>query len=64
MANVEHHAPDGDLQHYAAEILHMEIVPGTEVMRDVDNVHFAHGGVQDTVYVFSEPSQPEADLQA
>lgn len=26
----------------AADALHMEIIPGTEVMRDVEDVHFAH----------------------
>lgn len=30
--------------HLAAEQLDVEIVPGTEVMKDVGDVHFTHAG--------------------
>ncbi|KAK3686733.1 hypothetical protein LTR37_019525 [Vermiconidia calcicola] len=35
--------PDALEQHAAAQ-LEVEIIPGTEVMRDVNNIHFAHAG--------------------
>lgn len=39
----------------AAEALHVEIIPGTEVMRDVGDVHFTHArGSDGAVYVLSE----------
>lgn len=33
-----------DLQRSAAEILHVELIPGTQVMKDVGDLHFAHAG--------------------
>jgi hypothetical protein len=33
----------------AAELLHVDIVPGTEIMRDVGEIHFTHA--QGNVYV-------------
>lgn len=40
------------LDQRAAEALHVEIIPGTEVMRDVEDVHFAHArGSDGAVYV-------------
>jgi hypothetical protein len=35
------------LEQLAAEQLQAEIIPGTEVMKDVGNVHFAHAGGKD-----------------
>lgn len=32
------------LDQKAAEQLNVEIIPGTEVMKDVGDVHFAHAG--------------------
>ena len=37
-----HQAGHDELDAWAADALHVEILPGTEVMRDTDNVHFAH----------------------
>jgi hypothetical protein len=31
------------LEERAAKELHVEIFPGTDVMRDVDDIHFTHG---------------------
>jgi len=42
------------IDHMAVEQLHnVDIVPGTEVMRDVGEVHFAHAGgaANGSVYV-------------
>jgi hypothetical protein len=40
------------LEREAAEALHVEILPGTDVMRDVGAIHFTHAaGSEDTVYV-------------
>ena len=45
--------PDEDvLERQAAEALHVDIFPGTEVMRDVGDIHFTHSeGSKDIVYV-------------
>ncbi|KAK5149521.1 hypothetical protein LTR04_007027 [Oleoguttula sp. CCFEE 6159] len=41
---------DADLKRQAADTLHVEMIPGTEIMRDVDNIHFSHAkGSQETV---------------
>ena len=34
---------EGALEQRAANELHVDIVPGTDVMRDVDDIHFSHG---------------------
>jgi len=48
-------ASDGEkIDHMAAEQLNVDnIIPGTEVMRDVGDVHFAHAGgaANGSVYV-------------
>lgn len=36
----------------AAEQLNVEIIPGTEVMKDVGDVHFAHAGGASTGSVY------------
>lgn len=36
------------LEHRAAEHVDYEIVPGTEVMKDVGDVHFAHANGADS----------------
>ena len=41
------------LDQRVAEQVHVELIPGTEVMKDVGDVHFAHaGGANSSVYVF------------
>jgi len=30
------------LEQQAAAALHVQIIPGTEIMRDVENIHFTH----------------------
>ena len=39
------------LEKQAAIELHVDICPGTEVMRDVDDIHFSHGPKSREVYV-------------
>ncbi len=39
------------IQQQAAEQLNVEIIPGTEVMTDVGNSHFAKAGGTGSVYV-------------
>ena len=39
------------LERQAAEALHVEIIPGTEVMRDVEDIHFTHAKGSEIVYV-------------
>jgi hypothetical protein len=39
------------LEEHAAHELHVEIFPGTDVMRDVDDIHFTHGPKSHEVYV-------------
>ena len=40
------------LDQRAAAALHVDIIPGTEVMRDVEDVHFTHArGADGAVYV-------------
>lgn len=34
----------GGLDQRAAETLQVEVIPGTEIMKDVGDVHFAHAG--------------------
>lgn len=36
------------LDQKAADQLDVEIIPGTEVMKDVGDVHFAHAGGRDS----------------
>lgn len=36
-----------------ADVIGIEMIPGTEIMRDVDGTHFAHAkGSHGAVYVF------------
>ena len=37
-----HIVEERDLQKSAAELLQVELIPGTQVMKDVGDVHFAH----------------------
>ena len=39
------------LERQAAEALHIEIIPGTEVMRDVEDIHFTHAKGSDVVLI-------------
>jgi hypothetical protein len=39
------------LEQRAAMGLRVDIFPGTDVMRDVDDIHFAHGPKTHEVYV-------------
>jgi hypothetical protein len=39
------------LEQRAATELHVDILPGTDVMRDVDDIHFTHGPKSHEVYV-------------
>lgn len=43
--------PDEDvLEQQAAEMLHVELLPGTEIMRDMGDIHFTHArGAEDIV---------------
>ena len=43
------------LEQRAAMELHVDIFPGTDVMRDVDDIHFSHGPKSHEVYVRSIP---------
>ena len=43
----------GAAEQRAASGLHVDIVPGTDVMRDVDDIHFNHGPKSHEVYVWS-----------
>lgn len=36
-----------------ARELHVELIPGTEIMRDVGDVHFVHGPKSGAVYVIA-----------
>jgi hypothetical protein len=38
------------LEQRAATKLHVDIFPGTDVMRDVDDIHFIHGPKSHDVY--------------
>lgn len=35
---------ENDLQLSAAALLHVELIPGTQVMKDVGDLHFVHAG--------------------
>jgi hypothetical protein len=39
------------LEERAAHELHVDIFPGTDVMRDVDDIRFTHGPKSHEVYV-------------
>lgn len=43
------------LKQRAAVELHVDIFPGTDVMRDVDDIHFTHGPKSHEVYMWSIP---------
>lgn len=45
----------------AAEALHVEILPGTEVMRDIDDVHFTHARGSDGAVLVPHPSSSPED---
>jgi len=45
----------------AAEALHVEILPGTEVMRDIGDVHFAHAKGADGAVLVPHPSSSPDD---
>jgi len=45
----------------AADALHVEILPGTEVMRDTDAVHFAHARGADGAVLVPHPSTSSDD---
>jgi len=49
------------LDQRAADALHVEILPGTEVMRDTDNVHFAHARGADGAVLVPHPSTSAED---
>ena len=49
------HMDEAFLEQRAAMELHVDIFPGTDVMRDVDDIHFAHGPKSHEVYVRSIP---------
>jgi hypothetical protein len=51
------HMDEAILEERAALELHVEIFPGTDVMRDVDEIHFTHGSKSHEVYVSPFPSQ-------
>jgi len=54
MAGISGH---GGLDARAADALHVEILPGTEVMRDVEDVHFTHArGSDGSVSVLPLPA--------
>jgi hypothetical protein len=38
-----------ELEQQAAQELHVEIIPGTEIMRDVGSIHFTHAKGSDTM---------------
>ncbi len=38
-----------ELEQQAAATLHVDIIPGTEIMRDVDDIHFTHAKGSDIV---------------
>ena len=38
------------LEERAAREMHVELFPGTDVMRDVDDIHFSHGPKSHQVY--------------
>lgn len=44
MSNPKHATADVAVEQQAAEQLHVEIIPGTEVMTDVGNSHLAKAG--------------------
>lgn len=44
-------------EHSAPEQLDVEIIPGTEVMKDFGDIHFAHAGGADTGSVYAEPCE-------
>jgi hypothetical protein len=51
-AKMTAHQNEYILEREAAEALHVEILLGTDVMRDVGAIHFTHAaGSEDTVYV-------------
>ena len=45
------HMDEAFLEQRAAMELHVDIFPGTDVMRDVDDIHFTHGPKSHEVYV-------------
>lgn len=40
------------LEAQAAGALHVDLIPGTEIMRDVEGIHFTHLQGTETVYVW------------
>jgi len=56
------HTAGHDASDYkAAEALHADILPGTEVMRDTENVHFAHARGTDGAVLVPHPSASPED---
>lgn len=49
--NPSAHLDEAILEERAALELHVDIFPGTDVMRDVDDIHFTHGPKSHEVYV-------------
>lgn len=43
---------DSNTEQIASSNLHVELIPGTHIMRDVDDVHFIHGPKSGEVYVY------------
>lgn len=48
----------------APEQLDIEIIPGTEVMKDFGNIHFAHAGGADTGSVYAETCETTMSVLA
>lgn len=53
--NPSAHLEEAILEERAALELHVDIFPGTDVMRDVDDIHFTHGPKSHEVYVSKFP---------